>query len=211
MGLRRLMDKEKNGLYGKRGVYSLWALLDDVGRHSHLLVRDAIIRLGPPQKERCGEVFRHDWACTKNQFIDELVGVSDAKRSPHDRIPQDLFDTRRKTLEGKFANAENLINKEIAHPATPDSRRGFNYQEILWGDLYDFHAELCKTAHFLQDIISESGMNSFLRPFQGDELQYLSRPMVAEPDFQKLADRWAKLEGEYKSWRSWRRTEKGSN
>jgi hypothetical protein len=206
LGLRRLMGKE--GLDGKRGVYSLCSLVTDIRDNSHLLTRDAIIRLGPPPENmndgNHGEIFRQDWTCTKNGLIDELSGVAEDERSPGDRIPRNAFDTRLKNLAKGFEKAENLINKEIAHAATPESRRRSNYQGICWGDLYEFHGELCKTAHFVQDITSEAGMNSFLPVFQGDEFQYLSQPIVAEKDLQRLANRWAELQTEYESWRKWR-------
>jgi len=201
LALRRLMDNA--GLDGNRSVYSLWSLLKDISEHSHLLTRDAIIRLGPPG-ENHGQLWLQDWSKFKHSVIDGLTGVAEDQRSSVDRIPYDVFGRRRKKLQEKFQNVENLINKEIAHAATPKSRGGVNYQGIRWGDLYGFHGELCKAAHFLLDIVSKTGMDSFLPVFQGDEFQYLSQPIVAKKDLQRLADRWAKLRGEYESWRNWR-------
>jgi hypothetical protein len=208
MGLRRLMDSERDGLNGKRGVYSLSALLKDVSEHSHLLTRGAIVRLGPPdgsiQDQRRGVEFIEAWTRSRNQLVDELVSVTENNRKTEDRIGRHVFDGRRRMLEVKFTMAEGLINKKIAHAATPRSRQGFNFDRVHWDDLYGLHAELCKTTHFLQDLISESGMSSLLPMFQGDEFDYLARPIVAEKDLQTLADRWAKLGSEYKSWRHWR-------
>jgi hypothetical protein len=201
LGIRRLMDKERLG--GNRGVYSLWSLLKDISEHSHLLTRDAIIRLGPPG-ENHGQLWLQDWPTIKDSLIDDLTGIAENERTPNDRVPRVVFDSKCDTLSDKFHRVEKLINKEIAHAATPESRGSVNYNGILWSDLYDLHADLCKTAHFLQDLISESGWISFLPVLRGHEFQYLSRSIVSENDLDRLADRWAKLDAEYKSWRDWR-------
>lgn len=201
LALRRLMDKA--GIDGKRGVISLWSLLKDISDHSHLMTRDAIIHLGPPG-EKHGDLWLQDWLKLKHSLVDQLTETDEGSRSPSDRIPRSVFDRQSKTLQDKFKNVEKLINKEIAHAASPESRGSVKYDGILWSDPYDLHAELCKTSHFLQDIISETGMNSFLPVFQGDEFQYLSRPLISETECQRLADRWAKLVAEYESWSHWR-------
>jgi len=178
LGFRRLMDR--GGLDGDRGVNSLRSLLDDISEHSHLLTRGAIIQLGPPDTMNSGNRggdFLHAWADTKHRQIDNLTGLAE---DPDDRIPRHLFDDRRKTLETDFESAKAMINQEIAHAATPQSRSRFHYQRITWDDLYKLHAELCKSAHFLDRLICESGLGSFL-PIQigGGEVDYLSRTNVA--------------------------------
>jgi len=203
LGLRRLMDPAV--LAGPRGVCSLVSLLRDIGNHAHLLTRDAIIQLGPPdgimKDGNHGDMFLQAWRCIRNRLIDELT------RRPHDWIPRELFDRRRETLEKTFKDLEPLINTKIAHAATVEScksRPRFDYPKILWSHLYDLHGDLCKTAHFLHNLICETGMNSFLPVFQGHEFQYLSRPIVAKKDLQGLADRWAELQAGYESWSNWR-------
>jgi hypothetical protein len=184
LGFRRLMDKE--ALNGKHGVYSLWSLLDDIGRNSHLLTRDTIVRLGSEdslrEHWRGNQEYLNDWAFARNKLIDEWIGIAEAERSLGDQIPAKLFDDRRQLLEQKFAPVKPLVDKAIAHAATPESRGSSAFEPMLLDDLYKFHAELCKTAHFIQTFISDTAISSFLATPLYDQFQYLSRPIVADED-----------------------------
>ena len=199
LGIRRLMEDE--GTDGKWGVYSLKALLKDMSENVHLLTRSAIIGVGPDESSgthwKSNSEYSADWTYARNQMIDKWVALTEAERSPLDQISASLFDDPRTLLEQKFRTVKLVVDKAIAHAATEMSRGEVHFENIPLDDLYGLHAEMCKTAHFLRNLISDSMMSSFLPNPLYDQFQYLSRPIVAEADIPKLAKCWRELAKEY--------------
>lgn len=198
LGFRRLMDK--NGLDGNRGVYSLASLLKDVSRNAHVLTRSAILEPGPGDSRRIDQEFLSDWKESKNHQIDRLIGIDDElQRSPADQIPSNLFDDRLISLQEHFGPVESLVNKAIAHAATPKSRGEYDFESIPFDDLYAFHAELCRAAHFLRSLFSDAALHSFLDEPLYDQFEYLQSPLVDTDNLPRLAQYWQELANGYES------------
>jgi hypothetical protein len=202
MTLRRLMGKE--GLHGKRGVNSLPSLLGELSQNYHLLTRETIIAVGPDKcVDDSKDADAHSgstWEKLRNYSIDHWTNVSEAQRSPRDCIPQAQFEKRCEALERGFEAAAQLINKGIAHAATLESRRGTVITPISFAELYSFHAELCKSAHFLNSLLRSSGTPSFLMELPDAAFKYLSRPIVSAADVPTLIERWNELAREHTTW-----------
>lgn len=205
IGFRRLMDN--CGLDGNRGVYSLASLLKDIHKSSHLLTREAITSLLREELQRrySDSKMVGNFIEIKHEMIDKLTGIATVRRTPNDQIPSDLFEERLNRLKDKFEAAEKLINKVIAHAATKESRNGNDVEPLRFDDLYEFHAELCKTAHMVQCVITDTSDLSFLPtiPPSDGEFQSLTMPLLSNEDIPRVKDRWNELAKECESWHEW--------
>jgi len=201
---RRLMDGY--GLDGKQGVYSLRSLLDDLISYSHLLTREAVVRVTSealePASGQQDDDFVRDAETSRNITIDQVIGVEENSRSHRDRIPKKIFKDKRDKLVKYFKSVEILVNKLIAHAATPTSRENADSQPPCFEELYKFHEELCKTAHFIQGLITNEMDLSFLPTISPgrEEYEELARPLISDADIPRLEQRWQEFADQYKSW-----------
>jgi len=204
LSFRRLMDGE--GRDEKHGVYSLLSLLNDMIKHSHLLTREAVVRVTSEnleaESEQQDDEFFRDMETSRNRTIDRVIGVEEQNRSPSDVVPAKIFEEKRKELAKQFEPVKILVNKLVAHAATPTSRDNADIQPLIFEELYKFHEALCRTAHYIQDLILNTSSSHFLPTIEPsfEEFQKLSLPLISVEHIPKLEQRWQKFTSQYESW-----------
>lgn len=192
--IRRLVDRK--GTEGKRGVHSLFGLLDDMISNATLLRRDHMLRAE-----------KHDEFGNEHLelAIDKMADVEPAKRSPTDTIQPRIFEYLKTELTAKCEPIKQYVHKFIAHAATPQSRLTINADDIdiFRKTLSDAQERILKTATFLgicvlceRDICSLAAILSY-------EFRYADHPLVQTADIPQLGRAWQDYEQKTKKWLDW--------
>lgn len=221
--IRRLCDEYD--LVGKRGVFSLIALLRDMKKHCQLLTRRHLLMVENRYCDRAKLVRdREDWFRQKaaaketsgfvppeldlsgydnrNTEIDELAGVSAKNRSDQDCVSPEIFDK----MENRVVDACNLIseyvNKFIAHAASPESRQQVQADEakITLGHLRDAEKVLCQVANFVAIYLLTRTTHMFLATPRYDLFRFIDRPLVTKDGIPSLQKVWDDFANEEQSW-----------
>jgi len=132
--------------------------------------------------------------------IDSMAGIAADKRSPDDLVPDNIL----KQFEDKQKEIEELckyVNKFIAHPATPESRKG-NPDEIegALGKVLNAHKIICETVSFIGNNLLFCGFGDFLPILQFDQFEYLDEPIATKETVEKLREFWEKYRIETEQW-----------
>ena len=181
LSIRGLMDKDRNNIRDDRQytVYSLYNLIEDMKKNSSLLTRENILAFYnlPYDYEKTKAHFDNstDWTqgpvvepreirLSQNIHIqiDSMAKTTAEERSPDDLIPDNIF----RKFNKKLATIEVLyeyVNKYIAHPATPDSRKTTpsEIKEAL-GKVFNAHKIICETVSFIGNNLLFCGFGDFL-------------------------------------------------
>jgi len=218
--IRRLVDK--NGkIDGDNGVYSLAAIIKDLKNHREKLDRKTYLSLrGMPydyseiQKNEREFILDKiskddpfstpselDWAKIENahKVFDRLSNVNPEMRSPKDLIEKKVF-TR---LENRLKECDRLsvlVNKFIAHSATPESREGINFLSIKGSEVWRLQKILYEVANFLGVVL----FSVDTAPLPGAPYSsYLNwdKPLFLEEERQGVYDIYMKYEKETDDWR----------
>ncbi len=223
--IRRLLDKETST--GKRSVYSLYRLIDDIENNAILLTREHILaaeeleydyeRIRQAWNEEERKIIQsgktswwtpreYDWEISANRHkdLDRLAGVDRDNRSPGDPIQQGIparLKLARQSCESIFKH----VNKFVAHAASPESRAADNAADlsITLGDLWKAHATICKIANFISVFILSGTSQGFLPTLRGDEFQYIDRPLVEAKGIKRLEEVWEEYWQETLTWTNW--------
>jgi len=185
LSIRNLLDKEMST--GKRSVYSLYRLVQDMKNNHELLTRKNILTAHnlPYDYEKAMEYLRQNTPKIKkgntqvqtfigkdidevefskdiHRRIDSITGITADKRSPDDLIPVDIL----KQFDDKLASIEELckyVDKYIAHPATPESRIAIPDEiDRPLGKVKNAHKIICETASFIGNNLLFCGFGSVL-------------------------------------------------
>src|SRR6266516_444236 len=142
--IRRLLV-DKSPASGPKGVFSLYALVRDIGENAALFTRANVLAARSldydfqPVKSRAFEasartdcangrqahfVSREGWAEAEYWHIamDKLCGVVPASRSPSDAPSTAKLEQLLKELKERGRNVMEYVNKYVAHASTPESR-----------------------------------------------------------------------------------------
>lgn len=226
LAIRRLLDKNVSS--GKRSVISLYRLVDDIEKHSHLLTRESILaahdypynyeqekaRLtdeaikNKPPEAKC-VVMGQDYAKYSlseaiHQYIDVLAGIDPSDRSPKDLIRPQIF----KWLKQRLSDCEEIckfVDKFLAHPATPESRKYLkpNELDVTLGQILDAHKIICQTTIFIGGRMGiRSGFPDVLTITQ-DQFVHFDKAWASEKTIEKLYDFWRKYDMQTRSWQQW--------
>lgn len=157
--IRRLTDKSY-GLTGKKGVYSVVALINDIFSYRDELTRETFFKFRnmpydfifiPPEYDRERIMEAH-------QIFDRLSSTTPNNRNPHDQITERVFIR----LQDKLADCQritNYVDKFIAHSATPESRSIQNEttSAITFNHLWQAHQILFEVSEFISLVLFSEG------------------------------------------------------
>lgn len=172
--IRRITDQIYS-LTGKKGVYSLIALIMDIENYKNELTRKSYLDLKnmPYDYE---EIRRREYEYCLSQtpgkgfFIppelkwhpieeahctfDRLAGVTAYNRNPGDQIDSNVFCRLRDRLS-VCTEISSYVDKFIAHSSTPDSRFIQNYTEmtITLQHLWEAHQSIFEVSNFLSSTL----------------------------------------------------------
>lgn len=171
--IRRIVD-DSFDMHGSRGVYSLPAIIKDLKRNREKLNRETYLTLrGLPYDYSEIQAKEHEFflshASNQNLFtipqelnwqriegahrvFDRLSYVEPEKRSPEDLIDEEVFSCLEKRLEECDPLLE-LVNKFIAHSATPESRSGIDVFRIKGSEVWRLQKILYEIANFLGTVL----------------------------------------------------------
>jgi len=225
--IRRLMD-DRYPLNGKKGVYSLPALLKDMRKHRELLAREAIFAAEgleydyEPIRQRFFEYadqqkatsqqaydipdelcwFKHE---NRHERIDQLAGVQAQDRQPGDMVRKKVFDDLQRKVDGACEVVVEHVNKFIAHAATPESRATVGADEagLTLNHLWQAHQHLCEVAGFLAIYLLGYSFPGPLPIPQYDQFKYIERPLIDASQVDKLQTLWRQIEKETQGWSNW--------
>jgi len=198
LAIRRLSDEY--GLEGKKGVFSLASLIEDMRENACLFNRGNMF---------AAEGLEYDVDSAERHIeIDELSGASAEKRSPGDTIRPQVFEG----LKGKVTEVtetsikiRTYVHTFLAHSATPNSRAYKKADDIRieLGDLWRAHESLCRTAEFLSGPILNAGGHAYLARPQGDQFVYIDKPLVTPENVAQLREYWKAYEKQTQAWQAW--------
>jgi len=225
--VRRLRD-DRWTLEGKRGVYSISALLKDMLEHQELLTREAIFAAEgleydyEPVRQRFEEYSRKQREAGKQAFsvpselwwhkheyrheqFDCLAGVAPQDRRPRDMVRESVFRNLKEKVGGATEEVVTHVNKYIAHSAAPESRSLVNADEagLTLSHLWDAHQHLCEVAGFLAICVLGDSCPSFLPGPQYDQFRHIERPLIESSQVGLLGDLWDKFDRESDAWSQW--------
>jgi hypothetical protein len=191
--VRRLTD-DRYPLNGKKGVYSLPALLKDMRKHRELLTREAIF---------AAEGLEYDE--DRHKQIDRLAGVQAQDRQPGDTVREKLFIDLQQKMEKATEDVKCHVDKFIAHAATPGSREivGADEAGLTLNHLWRAHQHLSEVAGFLGVYVLGDGCLGYLAIPQYNQFKYIERPLINASHIDKLQDFWRRIEDEYHDWSQW--------
>ncbi len=218
--IRRVVDASYD-MHGSRGVYSLPAIIEDLKDNRDKLNRETYLALrGMPYdyseiKAKENELFLTN-ALNPNLFtipqelnwqriedahrvFDRLSNVDPEKRSPKDLIDEKVFSGLEKKLKECDPLLE-LVNKYIAHSATPESRSGFNALSIKGAEVWRVQQILYEVANFIGAVLfSVDTMPLPDAPYSS----YMNwdKPLFLEEERQGVYDIYKKYEKETDDWR----------
>jgi hypothetical protein len=171
--IRRLVDKSPYGLTGKKGVYSLSALIKDLKEYREDLTREKYFHLRNlpydyskiakmkqeyinKQSQTMGVKFFEipkdldsETAAEAHASFDHLCGKTLDERDPKDKIQENVYSRLHEKLD-TCTDIIKYVDKFIAHAATPESRNFENIDkiEITLKNIRDAHRTIYEVAQF---------------------------------------------------------------
>jgi len=222
LAVRRQLDAD--GLQGKRGVFSLRSLLDDMSTHRALLTREHFFASAKKVMDIAAAVahekaeFRKmieegsggGWCSMEadplsirelHETFDKLSGVAAPDRSPRDVVSEDVFDGLKRQLS-RIEKFIAPVNKLLAHAATPESRAVVPPKElaVTLGDLWHAHEIICRCCQFIDCFLLRQTSHRFLPLPGADVLAHLEVPLAEDRSKSVLRDAWTAFEAETESW-----------
>ena len=210
--IRRLSAKED--LKGNRGTYGLRALIEDMAVNRRLLTRRNLCEVTRTPlsltllQEREAEYRRSqvlagkkcfhiptDLDCSlherRHQDIDWLCHVDPQRRSPDDRVRDEVFVLLRQNL-ACCEHVISYVNKYVAHAATQLSRRVDNSEmiKLTRARLRQAHEAICRATDIVCRYLVD-GTSFHPLPLDGDDrFDYIERPIACKRDVATLEKVW---------------------
>ena len=222
LALRRLVDGSE--LEGKRGVYSLVALLQDMGKNAHLLTRAHLFAAQdlPMEGHAALHCVLEDQAATpsepadprmaddltlmrmerRHEAMDRLAGVDERTRTWQDAVRKGVFLLLKDKVMKACADAKKYVDKFVAHAATPYSRRKVNADAIALtlDHLGHAHKTICEVVNFIDAYLLSGNNPGFLKVPQYNQFEYIERPLVSGRGIGRLGDVWQEYLRETEKW-----------
>ena len=204
--IRRITDNSYD-LTGKRGVYSINALIKDIALYRDQLTREKYFELRnieydykkikEAEKEFClkqqleeGSFIPHqyDWQSIVDVHIifDRLSGTCLKNRTPKDKIEGKVFKGLQKKLSS-CGLVTNHVDKYIAHSATPTSRKiqNVNVSKVTFKLIWDLQENIFEVANFLSMILFSEG-HLALALENSNFYKYWELPIFEKTDIGKI-------------------------
>jgi hypothetical protein len=161
-GIRRLTDKYP--LRGKKGVFSLRALINDIHEKRNELTRRSFLslqKLPYEYQSNSSQTFEISWddVWDAHRRFDHLSGRKPQTRTPNDLISERIF-TKLEEILDTCREIVTYVDKNIAHAATPESRQFENADEIRLTNkqIWNAHKNIFKVTMFLSGCLYGHGL-----------------------------------------------------
>lgn len=219
--VRRLVDN--GGMTGKRGVYSLIGLLDDMSKHSELFTRASLLAAEGLQydfeesRKKAIAFFQQqsdagnnpsgapntdNWrfSLLRHERIDRLTGVNPRGRKPGDVIPKEKIKILKEQVLSSCKRIKEYVDKHVAHAATPESRKVMTVSGPTLGDLWKANEILCRVASCVAtQFLGDSFATNLAYP-QFDQFVYIDRPLATAETIPQLKGAWEAFSNETEKW-----------
>ncbi len=223
LGIRRLLDKQ--GVTGKRGVFSLRNLVDDMKEHRHLFTRRNVFAqqeqsmdveaLRTQEREMCwqsatapgqqGEAIYGpslDRAEALHRDFDRLSGVSPDQRKEDDVISEGVFDRLSRMLDG-LDHFRRHADQYLAHASTPESREAASTETgpFTYREAWEANRTLARVCVFIDLYLLRGREHSFLPIDWPDPTKHADQPLVPSERMDELRAQWSRYAEEVDEWR----------
>lgn len=218
--IRRVVDKGYE-LHGDRGVYSLPAIIKDLknnrdklNRETYLILQGMSYDYSDIQNKKHEFIIskvsdkkaftipsEFDWEKIENahRVFDRLSNIEPENRSPKDLIDDRFFEGLEKKLKECDPLLE-LVNKFIAHSATPESRSKIDVLRINGAEVWRVQQILYQVANFLGVVIFlVDTMPLPVAPYSS--YMNWNQPLYLEDEEQVVNDIYKNFEKETEDWR----------
>ncbi|OHB67190.1 MAG: hypothetical protein A2Y77_07460 [Planctomycetes bacterium RBG_13_62_9] len=215
--IRRLLDKGSPRGNKNREVYSLWRLLTDIENNCDLLTRENILtNTGCPydyesalselhQRDISGpELARISFSEEMHGRIDSLTATGASSRKPDDTVKPEAIEILTRRLS-QCQEMCDYVNKFVAHPATPESRRKKKADDIriTLGKISEAHRILCQTAAFIATNVLGEHFDHFVVESARDVFENLTIPFASEEVLAQLHEEWDTYKCNAEKWAHW--------
>ncbi len=188
----------------KRGVYSLISVINDMMDNQHLLTRAKL--LAAEGRAVGGAADSDDVAqlllVMRHECIDRLARVMPDARSDDDLVHRDVLQKVHDNVTSACSSAKNVVDKFIAHSATPSSRTsaGVTFDRTSAKKLWESLEMVCKvTAFLLIDLLGDS-CGSFLATPLFDHLAGIEALGINDDQVASLRRRWDAFDVQCARW-----------
>lgn len=217
--IRCLIDRYP--LRGRKGVFSIYALLDDIQKYRNELTRETFLGLNNlPYDENSVRLKRWEFfnqqpndqvftipreydyeiIAETHQTFDRLSNTSAEIRQPDDIISDRLF-VRLKEKLAECKQITDFVDKFVAHSTTPESRtlQNFKKSEISLRKLWDAQRIIFEVAEFISLVLFSEGHMAlaFELPAFFD---YWDKPIFEDSDGNLVRKTWEAYRIETKAW-----------
>ncbi|MDD4980133.1 MAG: basic secretory protein-like protein [Candidatus Omnitrophica bacterium] len=228
LAIRRLTDPAYELRDAERGIFSLFALLNDMRKNIALFTRENFFAaegleydyeaIEKREQEFIAEQVKNgqrviwgprdldSWPIKlRHEAIDALSGVSAEQRKPSDVIQEKVLDCLIKILKDVSTDINLYVNKYIAHLATPQSREHYKADEvsITLGHLWNAYKVICQVANFVDSYMLTGASHSFLPVPQFNNFEFIEKSLVSYSNIEVLSKAWDDFSKETSSWGSW--------
>ena len=223
IAIRRLIYGDNSK--GKRGVYSLKALLEEMKKNSKLITRGNIFKSEDLEydhqklqvkeeeyiREHLSKGQKSVWVPQKydsgygrrrHRSFDILSGKSENERDWGDQIKPEIFDLMIKQLGNVSTKAKAISDKFIAHAATKESRNFVDpeHLKICRNDIWPVLETMCGVTNNVKGIISNGRWSTFLAIPSYDQFIYIDEPLIDKSKIQVLKDKWDEFGKKVNQW-----------
>ena len=223
--VRRLAGGTSDSLDGKRGCYSLLALIRDLRANRSLLTRGNLLALDDlPFDLAAADRLLEDtsrkatgWVAIpsradvrrskrRNAEIDQLCGVDEAGRSLTDTVLEEVFTDIEARLASATSDLNLITDKLVAHASTLESRQRHQKDietiSITMNDLWSAMECLCRSVAALDGWLITRMSHAFLPDMRTHHWNGIDFPLVQTHNAPQLKDYWKQLEKEATQWGS---------
>ncbi|OHD50865.1 MAG: hypothetical protein A2096_05270 [Spirochaetes bacterium GWF1_41_5] len=228
MGIRRIIDEyplqsENN----KKDVYSLMSLFNDMKKNKDTARRellfdflqlpydynseykkeeqamdfpDELIHYGKSSKAHVSEHL--------HKLFDLMAGVNSFNRSKNDVFSETVLESFRKYLNEITKKTKAIVDKELAHAATPKSRdlsvhHAKNDLKITFSDIKEIQKNVSRIAALLINLLTGNVQLSFLPLYGGDKFYSIEHQLFGNISKTELGKMWDEFQNEVKEWSNW--------
>lgn len=226
LAIRRLADSSYD-ISGKRGIYSLWALIDDLRKNVGLLTRQNLLEMDKipfdilavkqeyeqfiieqARRVEPGKSYKVPGHLCYHQFelrhreIDRLCGVAPAARSLEDQVQPSVLNNLITKITESAATAKLVADKFIAHAATPGSReqRAADSTVLTLGDLWGIIEQLYTVANILDRSLLSRTTHTAVPLIPFGSFEYFDVALVSTEMTEVLEREWKAGEIEAQDW-----------
>lgn len=213
LAIRRLLD-------GRKDVFSLRRLLDNMTEHRELITRENYVCYdGLPfdsdaWQSQAEGVEVQIWGIrapglhnflgsqARHEMFDRLSGVSPTARQRGDLIKEDVFDKVKKLLVN--STAEKIVvlsHKFFAHAATGDSRGSLAFSGIKLSDVDEVQRAFVRVERVITDLLLFIAIGRHVLPMRPlGMFKGLDQPYASTDSVKSMDEIWDQLEKERNLW-----------